>query len=153
MHATTESHADHVHVVCAQCGSRNRVVRARVAERPKCGACKQPLFSAHPVALDDRTFERHLTGNDLPLVVDFWAPWCGPCLSMAPQFERATADLEPAYRVAKLDTEAAPATAARYSVRSIPTLILFHRGREIARQAGAVDATALVRWVRANTPR
>ena len=139
-----------LHVVCPHCGATNRMPAERLADGGSCGGCKRPLFDAHPVELNEVDFERHLAGNDIPVVVDFWAPWCGPCRSMAPQFERAAAELEPRVRLAKLNTDEARSIAARYDIRSIPTLIAFRGGREVARQSGAMDARSLVRWVDAN---
>jgi thioredoxin 2 len=136
------------HVVCPHCAATNRVPRERLGERPSCGKCKQPLFTGTPVELDAGAFERHVAANDIPLVVDFWASWCGPCRMMAPQFERAARELEPHARLAKLDTEAEQAIAARYGIRSIPTVIAFRGGKEIARRSGAMDSATLVRWVR-----
>ncbi|MGH8682165.1 MAG: thioredoxin TrxC [Burkholderiales bacterium] len=137
-----------VHVVCPHCGTTNRVPRARLGDGPTCGKCRQVLFDGHPVALDGVGFERQVTSSDLPLVVDFWAPWCGPCHAMAPHFERAARELEPEVRLAKLNTEEERSVAARYNIRSIPTVILFKHGREVARQSGAMDSGNLVRWVR-----
>lgn len=137
-----------VHVVCPRCGTTNRLPQARLADRPACGKCKQPLFDGRPLALTESDFDRHVGKSDIPLVVDFWAEWCAPCKMMAPQFERAAKELEPAVRLAKLDTEAAQGIAARYGIRSIPTMIAFKGGREIARQSGAMDAASIVRWVR-----
>ena len=134
-------------IVCPHCQCANRVPAARLGDAPRCGHCKAALFVAAPVELDAAGFERHLQGSDLPLLVDFWAPWCGPCKMMAPQFVRAASLLEPRCRLAKVDTEAQPALAARYGIRSIPTLVLFRRGSEVARQAGAQSAEALVQWV------
>jgi len=137
-----------IHVVCPACGATNRVPESRLGEDPVCGKCKRSLFDGHPVALDAAAFERQVGASDIPVVVDFWAPWCGPCRTMAPHFERAASELEPHVRLAKLNTEEAQSIAARYGIRSIPTLIAFKNGREIARQAGAMDAASIVRWAR-----
>jgi thioredoxin 2 len=135
-------------VVCPHCHVINRVPAGRLAEGGICGKCKRALFSGHPLELDGASFERHVGASDIPLVVDFWAPWCSPCRMMAPHFEKAAAELEPQVRLAKLNTEAEQAIAARYAIRSIPTLVVFRRGREIARQSGAMDGPGLIRWVR-----
>jgi thioredoxin 2 len=135
-------------VACPSDGSLNRVPGERLGQHPKCGKCGQPLFQAHPVALTAANFDKHAVKSDLPLVIDFWADWCGPCHQMAPQFEAAAGELEPQVRLAKLDTEAEQAISGRYGIRSIPTLILVHKGRELARKSGAMPASAIVQWVR-----
>jgi thioredoxin 2 len=142
--------ADSRQLVCPQCGRTNRIPAARMGDGPRCGHCHQALFSGSVVELTQATFREHLGRNDIPVVVDFWAPWCGPCLMMAPHYAAAAADLEPQVRLAKLNTEAEPALAAEFAIRSIPTLALFKGGREIARQSGALSKPDLLRWVRSH---
>ncbi len=136
------------HIVCPHCGGVNRVRGDRPAQEAKCGRCHAPLFTGEPVPLTSADFDRHLQRSDVPLVVDFWADWCGPCKMMAPEFARAARDLEPRVRLGKLDTERNQDIAARYGIRSIPTTILFQGGREVARISGAMDHQRLVGWVR-----
>ena len=140
-----------IHVLCPACSKVNRVPPERLAELAHCGHCHRPLFSGHPMEVDEAAFQAHVRLNDLPLLVDMWAPWCGPCRMMAPHFERAAALLEPHVRLLKLDTDQAQATASHYGIRSIPTLLLIHRGKVIDRAAGAQNAEALVRWVRSHS--
>jgi thioredoxin 2 len=136
-----------VQIVCGHCDSVVRVPTERLQDPSRCPKCRFPLFEAKPVELTEANFDRHLTRNDLPVVVDFWAPWCAPCLAMAPFYEATARQLERKLRFAKLNTQDEPAPAARFGIRSIPTLIVFRAGREIARQSGALDASALTRWL------
>src|SRR5574340_1104868 len=134
-------------VACPSCATGNRLPAERLGDEPKCGKCGAPLLDGKPVHLYPANFDAFLSRNDLPVVVDFWADWCGPCHAMAPAFERAAASLKTRIRFAKLDTEAAPAIAARYGIRSIPTMIVFRAGREADRISGAMDAGSIERWL------
>lgn len=137
-----------VHVVCPHCSAVNRIPAQRLAAGPKCGQCHQALFGTGPLELNSTNFRRHLERNDIPLLVDFWAPWCGPCKMMAPQFQQAGSELEPKVRPAKVNTEAEPGLGQQFGIRSIPTMALFRGGSEVARQAGAMRAAEIVRWTR-----
>ena len=138
---------DAKHIVCPHCDAVNRVAAGKPAAEAKCGVCHKPLFSGHPSPMATSRFDKHLTRNDVPVVVDFWAEWCGPCKMMAPVFERVAGEIEPAMRFLKVDTEAEPQLAARYGIRSIPTLMVFRQGQPVAQRAGAMDPATLRTWL------
>lgn len=137
-----------LHIVCPQCQTVNRVPSERLLHLPDCGRCHCPLFSGKPISVTTTEFERHLNRSDLPLLVDFWAPWCGPCRMMAPAFEQAALQLEPHFHLLKVDTEQEQALGVQYGIRSIPTLAIFHHGKEMQRQAGAMNLASIVQWAR-----
>jgi thioredoxin 2 len=132
--------------VCGHCGRTNRLPAERAPQDARCGACHQPMFTGHPIEVDEDGFGRHVANSDIPVLVDVWAPWCGPCRAMAPQFERAARELEPRIRVLKLNSDNAQALSSRLNISGIPTLLLMRGGREIARHAGAMDARSIVAW-------
>ena len=135
-----------VHLVCPDCGAKNRLPQARLGDSPACGKCGAALMRSEPVALGDNDFGRFVEGTGVPVLVDFWADWCGPCKVMAPQFEAAARQM-PGVRFVKVDSDASPATSARFRIRSIPTLVLFRQGAEVARTSGAMSAADIQRWV------
>lgn len=142
--------SDPKHIVCPHCGAINRIPAERSAAAAQCGSCKSKLFGGHPQAVDAAAFDRHIGKGDVPVLVDVWAPWCGPCRSMAPQFEKAAQMLEPNVRLLKLNSDEQPAISARYDIRSIPTMLLFKGGKLAARTAGAMDAGSIAAWVKSN---
>jgi thioredoxin 2 len=137
-----------LHIVCPQCHTANVVPEPRLKDGPRCGKCHENLFAGHPVELNAASFDRHVSRSQIPVLVDFWAPWCQPCLMMAPAFEEAAGRLEPQVRLVKLNTEDEQTIGARHAIRSIPTMVLFRNGREIARKSGAMMAGDIERWVR-----
>ena len=135
-------------VVCPHCHTTNTLPADRLGDGPRCGKCKEAVFAGSPIELDTAAFNRHVGNSDIPVVIDFWAPWCGPCRMMAPAFEEAAGQLEPNMQLAKLNTEDEQAIAARYGIRSIPTMIVFKAGQELGRQSGAMMAGDIVNWAR-----
>ena len=139
------------HIVCPHCERINRIPGQRDARKAKCGHCHQPLFTGRPIPASAQSVVTHIRRNDIPVVIDFWAQWCGPCKVMAPVYERVASEFEPDLRFLKVDTEAEPELAARYNIRSIPTLMLFRKGNVVAQQAGAMNAESLRSWLRQHT--
>jgi thioredoxin 2 len=139
--------SEKMQIVCPHCAATNRTESSRLGDQPKCGRCKQNLFVGTPVELSGSNFEKNISSNGIPVVADFWASWCGPCKMMAPIFHQAAAQLEPRFRLAKINTEAEPGIAKQLGIQSIPTTIIFKNGKEIARKIGAMDLATLLRWV------
>jgi len=140
--------SESLQIVCPHCDAINRLPAARLGQAPRCGRCKRPLFSGAPVEVRADNFRHHVDQSGIPVVVDFWAPWCGPCRMMAPAFAAAARQLEPTVRLVKVNTEEEQDLAADFAIRSIPTLAVFKGGREVARQAGALPGPQLVAWIR-----
>lgn len=140
-------------IVCGHCGQINRLPADRPAIDARCGSCHKPLFDGHPIEVDEPSFDRHVAYDDIPVLVDVWAPWCGPCRAMAPMFERAAKELEPNVRLLKLNSDKAPDVSSRFAIAGIPTLLLMHGGHEISRNAGAMDTRNIVAWTRAGLAR
>ncbi len=141
---------DSLQIVCPHCNALNKVLSTRIKDNPKCGKCHNPLFNGSPVELTSANFHAHISENDIPVLVDFWAPWCGPCKMMGPQFLQAAGVLEPQFRLVKVNTESEQVLGARHGIKSIPTMALFFKGQEKARQAGAMGVDDIVAWARAN---
>jgi len=139
--------SDHTHIVCGHCDAVVRTPSDRLEQKPKCPRCRHELFEGHPIELRTANFDQHVIRNEVPVIVDFWAPWCGPCQAMAPRFTQAAQQFEPHVRFAKVNSDEEPSVSARFGIRGIPTLIAFKNGREVARQSGAMDGGMLARWI------
>ncbi|AWM02236.1 thioredoxin TrxC [Bradyrhizobium amphicarpaeae] len=140
-------------IVCGHCRRINRLPAERAPQGARCGACHQPMFAGQPIEVDEAAFDRHVASSDIPVLIDVWAPWCGPCRAMAPMFERAAQALEPGVQLLKLNSDNAPALSSRLNISGIPTLLLMHGGREIARHSGAMDTRSIVAWTEAKLNR
>jgi thioredoxin 2 len=148
--ADQKMNGEKIIIACAHCDALNRLPVDRLAENPHCGVCKERIFQASPVNVGASNFAAHVQRSELPVLIDFWAPWCGPCVQMAPAFAQAAAILEPTMRLVKIDTEAEPELGGRFNIRSIPTLAMFKGGREMARQSGSISQQQIVQWARSH---
>jgi len=140
---------DSIYLVCGHCTKVNRISRDKPADAARCGACHQPLFDGQPANVDESGFDTHISRSDIPVLVDVWAPWCGPCRQMAPHFEQAARMLEPDVRFLKINADQSPRISVQYNIRGIPALLLLRGGKLIAQTAGAMDANRIVTWTRA----
>ncbi len=140
--------SENLHIVCPHCDGINRVPQTKLTAGGTCGACHKPLFTGEPLSLNQTRFQRHVDKSDIPLLVDVWAPWCGPCKMMSPIFSQAAKQLEPEMRLLKINSEQEQALSAQLAIRSIPTLLVFKQGKEIARLSGAMDLPNLLAWAR-----
>tara|TARA_B110000503_G_scaffold85373_1_gene129789 strand:+ start:26792 stop:27238 length:447 start_codon:yes stop_codon:yes gene_type:complete len=141
-----------VQIVCSDCSTKNRLSKGQLNDKPLCGKCGKPVLSTSPIVGSDTTFNRYVTDNELPAVVDFWASWCGPCKQFAPTFEQVASEMATQACFVKLDTEQNQNTAGRYNIRSIPTLMIFHHGKEIARMSGALPKPQFEQWLAEHLP-
>lgn len=142
---------DFTHLLCPNCHAKNRLPSEKITHDPKCGSCKNKLFQGAPLEIEQGLFDKYITGNDIPLLIDFWAPWCAPCKTFSPHFAAAAKSLEPKVRLLKVNTENAQQISARYGIQSIPSLLIFKNGKEQARVAGAMSTQQLIRWVNEQT--
>lgn len=139
--------SEYIHIVCPHCNGTNRIPSSKVPQEAKCGRCKKSILDTRPIELTRDNLEQHLQKNDIPVIIDFWAPWCGPCKIMGPNFEKASANFKARVRFAKVNTEDQQSLGAHFNIRSIPTLVLFKNGKEVDRVSGALDASALTQWI------
>ncbi len=139
--------SEFIHIVCPFCNGTNRLAKDKISDEAKCGRCKKNLLDTTPIELNTENINQHLQKNDIPVIIDFWAPWCGPCKMMGPNFEQASRNYKAKVRFAKVNTEAQQSLGAHFNIRSIPTLVLFKKGKEVDRVSGALDANQLSQWI------